>query len=455
MRLPPASRGTSPRRLLEELSDPALVVLEDLHWADQATSDVLQVLGRRDRLDACARARDVPRGRGRGRAPAAPRARGARLRAGRVASVRPEALARGGAHARGAAPAPTARRSTGSPAATRSTSRRSWPRPGPSCRRRCATPCSRGPRASSRVRAPCSTSSRSCPPARSCGCSRPSRPTSSSTSTRASRRASSVRSGTPSRSAMSSRASRSRAPCRRSAGAPCTPRSSRAGFAPVRLARPARASRITPRRRVTRRRRSGACARSGAARRRRLCAPRGVRPIRASASLCGSTRRDAERATMLADYGFHASVTARLRRRDRGVRRVRGALAAARRPAARSRDALAHDDPVHPRRTRTPSRRRRAAPPSRSSKACPRAVYTPSPTRPGRPAHAQPRQLRGGRAWGQKARRPRVALRRSRHRVPRAQHDRGVIRDGGRNRARNRAPREEHRRRARDSITPT
>ena len=43
--------GDDPRRvalaLLDELQVPALVVLEDLHWADQATLDVLRVLGRR------------------------------------------------------------------------------------------------------------------------------------------------------------------------------------------------------------------------------------------------------------------------------------------------------------------------------------------------------------------------------------------------------------------------
>ena len=33
--------------LLEELREPAVLVLEDVHWADEATLDVLRVLGRR------------------------------------------------------------------------------------------------------------------------------------------------------------------------------------------------------------------------------------------------------------------------------------------------------------------------------------------------------------------------------------------------------------------------
>ncbi len=43
--------GREPRRvaltLLDELGDPAVVVIEDLHWADEATLDALRVVGRR------------------------------------------------------------------------------------------------------------------------------------------------------------------------------------------------------------------------------------------------------------------------------------------------------------------------------------------------------------------------------------------------------------------------
>ena len=39
--------GTVARAILDELEVPALVVLEDMHWADEATLDALRVLGRR------------------------------------------------------------------------------------------------------------------------------------------------------------------------------------------------------------------------------------------------------------------------------------------------------------------------------------------------------------------------------------------------------------------------
>ncbi len=42
-----SSPGTVARAILDELEVPALVVLEDLHWADEATLDALRVLGRR------------------------------------------------------------------------------------------------------------------------------------------------------------------------------------------------------------------------------------------------------------------------------------------------------------------------------------------------------------------------------------------------------------------------
>ena len=42
-----ADPRTVARALLDELERPALVVLEDVHWADEATLDALRVLGRR------------------------------------------------------------------------------------------------------------------------------------------------------------------------------------------------------------------------------------------------------------------------------------------------------------------------------------------------------------------------------------------------------------------------
>ena len=68
-----------------------VLVLEDVHWADGASLDVLRVLGRRvDGLGGVHR-RHLPRRRGHGRPSAARRPRRARVRAGR----RPAARCRG------------------------------------------------------------------------------------------------------------------------------------------------------------------------------------------------------------------------------------------------------------------------------------------------------------------------------------------------------------------------
>ena len=100
------------RALLGELAEPAVVVIEDVHWADEATLDALRVLG--SRIDgtqglvvATYRDDEVE-----GEPSAARRARRARLRPGRLAARRAAALARGRARACGAVAAPTATRST-------------------------------------------------------------------------------------------------------------------------------------------------------------------------------------------------------------------------------------------------------------------------------------------------------------------------------------------------------
>ena len=114
------------RSVLLERGGP-LLVLEDVHWADQATLDVLRVLGRR--IDATGRARRSP-------PTATTRSSGdhpLRIVLGELASARAAssrlggaaALARRRARAGRAARAPTRRRSTGSRTGTRSTSPRS------------------------------------------------------------------------------------------------------------------------------------------------------------------------------------------------------------------------------------------------------------------------------------------------------------------------------------------
>ena len=80
---------------------PLMLVLEDLHWADEATLDALRVLGRRVGHDADPGRRDVPRRRARPGSPAPNRPRRARHDVCRRASRRGAALARGGRGARG------------------------------------------------------------------------------------------------------------------------------------------------------------------------------------------------------------------------------------------------------------------------------------------------------------------------------------------------------------------
>ena len=136
------------RRLAAER--PLALIVEDVHWADASTRDLLAFLVRALRARPRAARRDVPRrGRRRRRAPARLAGR-ARPRPGRDArGARPD-----GARGPGRAPrrrcwaASRTRRSrptsTVAAAATRSWPRSSCAPPAPGCRRRCATRCWRG-----------------------------------------------------------------------------------------------------------------------------------------------------------------------------------------------------------------------------------------------------------------------------------------------------------------------
>ena len=180
-------RARSSRRWPRSLRGrpPGVVVLEDLHWADEATLDVLRLLARRieslpalvlatyrdDELDRAHPLRivlgELPSALGRALALAPLSAAGGRRarRLGRASTTRE--LHR--AHRR----QPVLRdRGPRRGATTRS--------PPP-----CATPCSPAPRGSTRGRGRCSTPSRSCRRAPSCGCSRRSPRASSTASTRA------------------------------------------------------------------------------------------------------------------------------------------------------------------------------------------------------------------------------------------------------------------------------
>ena len=67
--------GAGPHRIVSALlgAAPAIVVLEDLHWADEATLDVVRLLARRVEAARHAGHRDLPRRRTRSHASAAPR----------------------------------------------------------------------------------------------------------------------------------------------------------------------------------------------------------------------------------------------------------------------------------------------------------------------------------------------------------------------------------------------
>ena len=84
------------RRCSRSCASPTVLVLEDIHWADEATLDVIRVLGRRVGGDARPGRRHVPRRRARRDASAARPARRARsARASRAARAAPLSLGRG------------------------------------------------------------------------------------------------------------------------------------------------------------------------------------------------------------------------------------------------------------------------------------------------------------------------------------------------------------------------
>ena len=102
---------------------PTVLVLEDVHWADEATLDVLRCSAARHRLRARARARELPRRRAR-RAEPLRIVLGELARPARPAQAR-AALAGGRRRARGAARRGRRASCTARPAATRSSSPRS------------------------------------------------------------------------------------------------------------------------------------------------------------------------------------------------------------------------------------------------------------------------------------------------------------------------------------------
>ena len=209
--LPTPAEGGPTRRAMRsrELAERRAVVLEDVHWADEATLDVAARARTAHRRDAGARARDLPGRRGPRRPSAARRARRARLDARRLACrCRGSRSRRCGA--RGAVRRRRGRDPPSSPAGTRSTSPRCSPPARGGCRRRCATPCSRA-----RL-----TRAGGAPAARGRGgragedelwLLEAVAPDESRASTRASSRGSCARRATPSRSGTSWRGSRSRA----------------------------------------------------------------------------------------------------------------------------------------------------------------------------------------------------------------------------------------------------
>ncbi len=150
--------------VLDELRAPAALVIEDLHWADDATLDFVALLGRRlPRSRGCLVVTCRPDVRDGGAARARPRCRAsACARSSPARSRRRRSRCWRGARA---ATPPTC---TPPPAATRSSSPRCWRRPpATACRRACATRsrCARRPRGRRRTR------SRSWPP---CSRARPS-----------------------------------------------------------------------------------------------------------------------------------------------------------------------------------------------------------------------------------------------------------------------------------------
>ena len=282
------ARGLRARCATSCRPTPAVVVVEDAHWADQATLDVLRLLGRRIRAAGAGRG-DLPEEGDRRRRRAAGRARRPRRRRGRVApdARRRSRARRCGRSPPGAASMPTS--STGARRATRSTSPRSSRRAAPRCRRPCATPCWRASRTSAPGARAASRSSPRAAGGRVLAARRGLRRLRRDRRRRAWPPGCSSPAAARSRSGTRSRARRSSAGSRRSAGRGCIAASSRRSRA---APEPGSGAPRPPRgERRGRRRRRALRAGGRRARGRRRRAPRGRRAVRAGAALRGRASR--------------------------------------------------------------------------------------------------------------------------------------------------------------------
>ncbi|HET7368955.1 MAG TPA: hypothetical protein VFI83_11365 [Gaiella sp.] len=154
-----ADARNAARAVLAELDRSTVIVLEDVHWADEATLDALRVIGRRIEGVGGAAIATYRDDEASGEHPL-------RVVLGELASAPGVARSRcPGFRSRPCAhsprrPARTATRSTGSRSATPSSRPRSWRRRWRSFRRRCATRCSRVSRSSAPRPGGCWTSPR-------------------------------------------------------------------------------------------------------------------------------------------------------------------------------------------------------------------------------------------------------------------------------------------------------
>ena len=137
------SRTRSSLALLEELSAvrPTIAVIEDVHWADEATLDIVRLLARRAEALGALVVVTYREDELEPTHPAAARRGRARHGAGHRAAAAAAALARGRRGARRARAASTPRSSTSAPPAIRSSSPRCSRAAAPTCRRRCAMRC--------------------------------------------------------------------------------------------------------------------------------------------------------------------------------------------------------------------------------------------------------------------------------------------------------------------------
>ena len=362
------------RALLDELARPAVVVLEDVHWADEATLDALRRARQADRRDARARGRDVPGRRGRERPSAARGARRARLRTRCRAADRATALARrrpqlAGPHG---ADGDAVYALTGGNAFFVTEVLAVGSAPLPETVRDAVL--ARDRSLGRGERGACSTSPRSFPARRSSRCSRRWRRTSSTSSTAALPPASSVRTGTRSRSATSWRGSRWKTPSRQDGVDGSTPRFSRVSRPRRRLGAGPRAPRPPCRASGGRRGRARVRARGRPSGRRRGVAPGGGAAVRARAAVRRRARRPRAggpprplRARGAADRAV-----------SRGGRCVAGgdrAPSRGRRPACRGPQPRVADEGLHPDRAQ---RRGGGGEPGRRSRCSSRSSRDPS-----------------------------------------------------------------------------